>query len=336
MKIGKELGDVSTATLGFFRQIGVEEVGVPTRLILEQRRSRPLVPPAQMAAAGPQPEPWEEDELRAVRDRARDFDLRPVLASLPLSGDVLLGRPGREADLARIQTCVRVAGRVGLRVLTYSFTALRASEGYVLRKGEGRGGADLRAFDARRVQDLPPLESVGAVSYDAMWENLTAFLRAVVPVAEDSGMTLAAHPNDPPVAAFRGVAQPLATVADLERLVAAVESPANAIYLDTGVLTEQGADVPRVIQSFGRRGRIGTVHFRNVRVEVPGERYVESFLDEGDCDMLACLKAFQEVGYTGMIEPDHTPGIPGDTLDTWVGWAFAIGQIVALRRALSP
>src|SRR6185437_15035347 len=183
--------DVSTATLRFFRQIGVEEVGVPSRLILEQRRSRPLVPPAQMGPVGHQPEPWDEGELSAVCDRVRAFGLRPVLTSLPLSGDVLLGRPGREADLARIQTCIQVAGRVGLRVLTYSFTALRASEGYVLRTGEGRGGADLRAFDARRIRDLLPLESIGEVSYDAMWENLTAFLRAVVPVAEASGITLA-------------------------------------------------------------------------------------------------------------------------------------------------
>lgn len=334
MKIGKELGDVSAATLGFFRQIGVEAVGVPSRLILEPRRSRPLVPPAQMGPVGPQPEPWDEGDLRAVCDRVRAFGLTPVLTSLPLSGNVLLGRPGREADLAQIQACVRVAGRVGLRVLTYSFTALRASEGYVLRPGEGRGGADLRAFDAGRIRDLPPLESVGRVSYEEMWENLTRFLRAVVPVAEDAGITLAAHPNDPPVATFRGVAQPLATVADLTRLVETIESPANAVYVDTGVLTEQGADVPRVIRAFGQRGRIGTVHFRNVRVEVPRERYVESFLDDGDCDMRACLQAFKEVGYTGMIEPDHTPGIPGDTLDTWIGWAFAIGQITALRQSL--
>src|SRR5579884_1644652 len=111
VKIGKELADVSAATLGFFGAIGVEEVGIPARLVLEQRRSRPLVPPAQLGPAGPQPAAWDEAELRRVCERVRGFGLAPVLASLPLSGNILLGRPGREADLARVRECVRVAGR---------------------------------------------------------------------------------------------------------------------------------------------------------------------------------------------------------------------------------
>ncbi len=82
------------------------------------------------------------------------------------------------------------------------------------------------------------------------------------------------------------------------------------------------------------RDRIGTVHFRNVRVEAPQYKYVETFIDEGECDMLACMRAFKEVGYTGMLDPDHTPGVSGDTADTRVGWAFAIGQMIAMRHAV--
>jgi mannonate dehydratase len=115
--------------------------------------------------------------------------------------------------------------------------------------------------------------------------------------------------------------------------VAAVDSPANTIFLDTGVLTELGESAPGAIRDFGARDRIGTVHFRNVRVDVPYERYTEVFLDEGECDVAACMRAFHEVGYRGGIDPDHTPGFDGDTVDTHVGWAFAIGQIIALRNA---
>lgn len=334
MKIGKQLGDVSSATLRFFRQIGVEEVGMPSRLITEPRRSRPLVPAAQEGPAAPQPDPWNAATLAQIRARIDQAGLVPASMDLPLSAEILTGGPGRDADIAKVCASVRIAAQLGIRVLTYSFTALRASVGYYLREGFGRGGADLRAFDAERIRDLPPLASVGSHSRDEIWEHLTAFLTAVVPVAEAAGIGLAAHPNDPPVAQFRGVAQPLQTLDDLRRLIEVVDSPANGIYIDTGVLTEIGEDPPAAIRYFGERGRIGMVHFRNVRVETPYERYTETFLDEGDCDMLACARALHEVGYAGMIEPDHTPGITDDTLDTWAGWALAIGQMIALRKAV--
>jgi mannonate dehydratase len=94
-----------------------------------------------------------------------------------------------------------------------------------------------------------------------------------------------------------------------------------------------GEDAAAAIREFGSRGRIGTVHFRNAVVERRYERYVETLLDAGDCDMAACMRAFVDVGYEGAIDPDHTPGFDGDTLDTHVGWAHAIGQIAGLRAA---
>jgi mannonate dehydratase len=167
-----------------------------------------------------------------------------------------------------------------------------------------------------------------------MWERLERFLGVVVPVAEQAGIKLALHPNDPPVPEFRGVAQPVRTLDDLKRVVEVVDSPANCLYLDTGVLTEMGEDASSAITSFGQRGRIGSVHFRNVAVEVPYERYTEVFLDEGDGDPFAWIRAFYESGYQGALDPDHTPGIDGDTADAHVGWAFAVGQLIALRNAI--
>ena len=79
---------------------------------------------------------------------------------------------------------------------------------------------------------------------------------------------------------------------------------------------------------------IGTVHFRNVRVDIPRYKYIETFHDNGDCDMLACLRVLHEVGYRGAIYPDHTPYLTDDTHDTRAGWAFASGQMVGLRAAV--
>ncbi|HEV2121160.1 MAG TPA: mannonate dehydratase [Chloroflexota bacterium] len=331
--MGKQIADLSEASLRFYRQIGVEQVGIPGRYVTEPRRSRPMVPPAQERPAGPQPPPWDVDELRRICDRVREFDLEPVALSLSVSGRIMLGLPGREDDVATIRASIARAAAAGLRVLTYSFTALRASAGYYLMDGAGRGGAAYRGFDSQRIASLAPIPEVGTHTREEMWARLTWFLREVVTAAEDAGIQLAMHPNDPPVPEFRGVAQPVRSLADLEQVLDAVDSPANTLFLDTGVLTEIGESAPDAIRRFGARGRIGMVHFRNVLVQEPYYRYVETFHDEGDCDMAACMRAFVGTGYSGMIEPDHTPGIVDDTLDTHVGWAFAVGQIVALRNA---
>jgi mannonate dehydratase len=327
------VADVSAETLRFYRQIGVEEVAMPARYVDTPRPSRPHVPPPQTGPARPQAGPWDAGELRRIRQRIESFGLEATTMGLGLSGNVLLGRPGSDADVETIKQSIRVAGEVGLGVLTYNFNPLRASAGYYSLDGEGRGGSHLRAFDFDRVRDLPPLENVGRHTKDEVWTRLEAFLRAVVPVAEAAGVRLAMHPNDPPVAEFRGVAQPVRSLDDLKRVIEVVDSRANSLYLDTGVLTEMGESAPDVIRYFGVRDRIGSVHFRNVLVDVPYERYTETFLDEGECDMFACMRAFHETGYSGALDPDHTPGIDGDTPDTHVGWAFAIGQIIALRSA---
>ena len=336
IKIGKELGDVAETTLRFFRQIGVEAVGMPTRWHVTpgaRPTTRPLVPETQRGPAGAQPPAWDEEELRRVKAQIERFGLRPIQANLPLSGNIVLGRAGRDADMEVIKANIALAGKLGLRTLTYNFTALRASEGYGARYGGGRGGADLRDFDNTRIADLPSLPNVGEHDLAAMWERIDWFLRAVIPVAEAAEVRLAVHPNDPPVPIYRGVAQPLGDLAGLKQLIDLVDSPANCVFFDTGVTTEMGEDAVAAIHHFGEHNRIGAVHFRNVRVETPRYQYLETFQDEGDCDMAAAMRALHQVGYDGLVEPDHTPSIDGDTPDTRIGWAFAIGQMIALRNA---
>ena len=329
-KISRGLGNVAESTLRFFAQIGVEEVSIPSRLNdnLAAAAARAVT---SIKGSGPLPAMWDEAELQRIAERVRAFDLNPTLMDLPLSGRILLGLEGRDEDLRDVEMRVQMAARVGIGVLTYNFTALRASEGYAACEGTGRGGAHLRDFDFARIEGLPPLEDVGQHSQEQMWERLTLFLRAIVPVAERAGR-LALHPNDPPVPVYRGVAQPLWNLDSMKRLVDVIDSRANSVFFDTGVTTEYGEDAAEAIRYFGRRDRIGTVHFRNVRVEEPYYRYTETFVDEGDCDIVACMRAFAEVGYEGGIDPDHTPGLIDDAHSS-MGWAYAIGQLRALRLA---
>jgi mannonate dehydratase len=335
IKIGKGIGDISEKTLRFYRQIGVDAVTMPTRWHEKTGTGeRKLVPPTQTGPKGSQGRVWDEEEVTRVKERIESFDLIPLVAGLGISGNILMGKDGCDDDLEIMKANIEIAGRLGLRAMNYSFTALRASEGYAAQMGVGRGGSNLRDFDHDRIVDLPPLEGIGRIGMDEMWDHLTYFLEAVIPTAERAGVQLAAHPNDPPIPEYRGVAQPLGDVEGMKRLIEVVDSPSNCIFYDTGVMTEKGADAVEMIRYFGSRNRIGTVHFRNVRVDVPRFKYLETFHDDGDCDMFACVQAFKEVGYSGMLDPDHTPGILGDTPDTRIGWAFAIGQMVAMRNAV--
>jgi mannonate dehydratase len=268
-----------------------------------------------------------------VRVRLEQFEIEPVQMNLPVPRTILLGLDGWERDTATVAANIQAAGRTGIRALRYTFRALRPQGGYYLRPSAGRGGADLRAFDFDRIRDDPPIEGVGIQSKDEMWARLERFLQAVVPVAESAGVRLAHHPNDPPPAEYRGVAQPVRTVAGMERLIAVVDSPSNTIVGHPGVFTEMGEDAVAVLRRFGEKGRIGAVHFRNVRSEAPYERYVETFLDEGDADMPACMRILHETGFDGMVDPDHVPGIAGDTGDQRMSWAYALGAITAMRSA---
>ena len=104
-------------------------------------------------------------------------------------------------------------------------------------------------------------------------------------------------------------------------------SKANALEFCLGSLQEmREGDVLESIKHYGEQGKIAYVHFRNVRGKVP--LYQEVFVDEGDLDMLSAIQALREVGYDGVIIPDHTPEMSCDA--PWhAGMAFALGYMRA-------
>jgi mannonate dehydratase len=157
----------------------------------------------------------------------------------------------------------------------YNFYAHRLIEGYYA--ATGRAGAGMTTFDYMRVKDLPPVPDEGAHTMEGMWRNITYFLKAVVPVAERSGVRLALHPNYPPAPISRGSQQIMGTLAGWKRLIEIVPSKSNGITYDCGVTRELGEDPVEVCRYFGNCDRINHVHFRNVRVETPREKYTEVF-----------------------------------------------------------
>ncbi|MEZ5356247.1 MAG: mannonate dehydratase [Bryobacteraceae bacterium] len=319
--------DLSPATLRFIAHLGVEWVtaGGP---------GAPTYSPEGRVIASPgntyQP-PWKEEDLRRLKQRVEAAGLKIGNLMLHDFRDAILGRPGAGADIEKVQESIRVAGKVGIPVVEYNWYPLRAMGGYY--KEPGRGGARMAAHDYDRSRNLPVLPDVGEHSAADLWKRYERFLKAVVPVAEKAGVRLAVHPNDPPPPRYRGTDQILGSVDGLKRACETVKSPANGITLDTGVTREMGFPVIETIQWFGSRDQINHVHFRNVIMKVPRQKYVETFIDAGDNDMMACLRALHETGYPRLLHPDHVPENPDDPAG-YGGWGYAVGQVKAMLRAL--
>jgi mannonate dehydratase len=259
---------------------------------------------------GGPPIPWKEEDLRALVKRFRAAGLR--VANLMIAGftNALYGRAGRDEEIDHVSASIRAAGRAGVPVVEYNFYAHRLTEGYY--EEPGRAGAGMTAYDYARSKSLPPLPEVGTHGLDEMWANVTYFLKAVVPVAEQSGVRLALHPNDPPVPLSRGSGQIMATLEGWKRLIEIVPSPANGITYDCGVTREMGEDPVAVCRYFGERDRINHVHYRNVRVRRPYVEYTEVFPDEGQVDMFAVMKELVRQKYPRALYPEHPRALDAD------------------------
>lgn len=167
-----------------------------------------------------------------------------------------------------------------------------------------------------------------------MWQRLQYFLTSAVPVAEESGVTLAAHPDDPPVPELRGMARLLVSTPKLKRLIDLVPSPRNCLAFCQGTIsTMAGVELPQTIRHFATQDKIAYVHFRNVKGTYPA--WQEVFIDEGDIDMLDTMRIYKECGFDGTMIPDHTPPMDFAGERWWeTGMAYALGYMQACRQAL--
>jgi len=171
-----------------------------------------------------------------------------------------------------------------------------------------------------------------------------AVVPAVVPVAEESGVRLALHPNDPPAPLSRGSGQIMGDLEGWKRLIEIVPSKSNGITFDCGVTREIGEDPVEVCRYFGTRDRINHMHFRNVRVQVPRAKYTEVFLDEGEVDMFGVMKELVRQKYPRLIYPEHPRGLDADRElpklrpaypggGSYVGFAYNVGYARAMLQA---
>jgi mannonate dehydratase len=180
-----------------------------------------------------------------------------------------------------------------------------------------------------------PLTDAGVVTEEQLWENLEYFLKKIVPVAEKWNVQLAMHPDDPPLSPIRGVGRIMRSVENFQRLLDLVPSPVNGVTLCQGNFRLMTDDLPATIRRFGKQNKIFFVHLRDVR-GTP-EKFVETFHDDGTTDLLACLRVYREIGFEGVLRPDHVPTMEGEDNRNpgyeSMGRLFAIGYIKGLREA---
>lgn len=291
---------------------------------------------------------WSKEELQALRNRC-DADGLTIdgLENVPLAHfwRVQRGVDGRDEQLENYCTTLRNMASVGISVLGYNFLPT-----YVWRTSmsePGRGGAKITSFDLsladrgnalasyRLTPDEPLVEPISA---DQMWANHQYFLDAVLPVAEEVGVTISLHPDDPPVDVPLGGADRIFTTpASLMRAYEqANRSSSWGLTFCLGTVSEMGGEnsINEVIDTLGAAGAIRYVHFRDVQGTVPSFR--ECFLGEGNFDPGRVIRRLHDIGFDGFIVDDHVPAMIGDR-DTWMdisteaycsrGRAHAIGYL---------
>jgi mannonate dehydratase len=262
--------------------------------------------------------------------------------------DVLLDGPRRAEQMAHLKRILRDIGRAGIRTMGYSFTIAGVwgrTEGPFARGGALSVGFQNppqppipagmvwnMVYDPARFEPNHPTETVGPVGSEEMWRRLGGFLREVIPVAEEAGVRLALHPDDPPLPTLRGAARLVYHPDSFQRVFDLAPSPMNAVEFCVGTVSEMvGADVYEAVDRYSKAGRIAYVHLRNVRGKVPN--YHETFIDDGDTDMLRVLRILHRNGFDGVIIPDHAPLL--DCAAPWhASMAHALGWIRAAITAV--
>jgi mannonate dehydratase len=298
---------------------------------------------------------WEEQDLRALADRARQFGIPlEAIENVPVHfyDKAMLGMPGRDEQIENYCATIRAVGAAGIPILGYHF--MPNSVWRTERMAPGRGGAGCTQFDMSVVEKLSGREQLGKflptalgrqsamplregadiVAAETMWANYEYFIKAVLPVAEAAGVKLALHPDDPPVPMLGGVARLFWEPAGFKRAYEmSAGSPAWGLDLCLGCCSEMTggkASVRDMIEFFGPKGRIFYVHFRDVKGTVPN--FTECFIGEGNYDPAEVMALLRNSGFTGFLLDDHVPHMDGDTDWNHRGRAHAIGYMQGLLR----
>jgi len=281
-------------------------------------------------------EAWPLDKILELKAKIEAAGLElSVIESVPVHEHIKLGLPDRDRLIANYGQTLRNLGKAGIRTVCYNFMPVfdwtRSQLDYVLEDGSNAliyeeevvqrmnpltGELQLPGWDSSyRKEDLKLLfDQYASVGEEKLWDNLAYFVRAIMPVAEEAGVLMSIHPDDPPWPIF-GLPRIITGGDALERFIRLYDRPVNGLCLCSGSLgADPDNDIPALIRRFGAEGRIHFVHARNIKFT--GERsFQESahLSSAGSLDMAEIVRALRDIGYEGPTRPDHGRMIWGET-----------------------
>ncbi|MDR1730916.1 MAG: mannonate dehydratase [Synergistaceae bacterium] len=293
---------------------------------------------------------WTKDELLAIRRQVEEEGLKFEAIENFDPGfwyDILLDGPEKQKQMEQLKQLVRNMGAAGIPIIGYNFS-LAGVAGRVTGNF-ARGGAESVGADGNVERPLPKgmvwnmfydpdahsrdpaaVNEATRISHDELWERFSWFIQELVPVAEESNVKLAAHPDDPPFAFVRGTPRLVWRPELYQKLLDVRSSHCNALELCVGTLAEMnGCNYYDAIESYASQNAIAYVHLRNVRGRIP--TYHETFIDEGDIDVYRVLEILHRNDFRGVIIPDHSPLVASPS--PWhTGMAYALGYIRAMMQ----
>jgi len=289
---------------------------------------------------------WSVAELAALRNSlaAEGLKLEAIENFDPAHwSDVLLDGPKKKAHLENCKTIIRNLGAAGIPILGYNFSIAgvcgRTHAAYA------RGGAMSVGMEGPFDTPMPngmawnmvvderaPRGNVPSATPEQLWQRFDEFLDEVIPVAEAAGVTLALHPDDPPLPFMRGQPRLVYQPQLYQRVIDSHASRANALEFCLGTLAEMAeGNIYETVEQYSRQRKISYIHLRNVAGRVPF--YHETFLDDGDIDLLRVLQILKRNDFDGVLIPDHTPQMSCSA--PWhAGMAFAMGYIKAALQGV--
>jgi mannonate dehydratase len=300
---------------------------------------------------------WEEKDVRTLVEKVESYGLKfEAIENVPTHfyDKVMMGLDGRDEQIENYQATIRAVARAGVPVLGYHF--MPNSVWTTDRSSATRGGAVARQFDMAvvdanaddldrlrsfmpttlgRASSMPLFGTDGPViTEEEMWANYAYFIKAVLPVAEEEGIRLALHPDDPPVPMLGGVARLFYRPSGFKHAYElAGGSKSWSLDLCLGCCSEMTggkANVAEMIEYFAPKGAIAYIHFRDVQGTVPN--FTECFIGDGNYDPAEAMALLAKNGFDGFLLDDHVPKMDGDSDWNHRGRAHAIGYMQGLIR----
>lgn len=271
-------------------------------------------------------EVWPENEIRQLKEHVNSYHLTmEVIESVPVSEDIKLHQGDYKKHIENFKENIRILGRNGVKCICYNFMPVfdwtRSQLDHKLPDG-----SEALVYYKEDVDKLDPtklalpgwyssykpeeveklIKAYQAIGEEGLWKNLEYFLKEIIPVARQSDVLMAIHPDDPAWPIF-GIPRIITCEKNIDRFLALVDDHYNGLTLCSGSLgTKASNDMVHIIKKYAAMDRIHFAHIRNIKL-VGEESFEESahFSKCGSLDMVGMVDAYHDAGYTKYIRPDH-------------------------------